>query len=67
MKETSVNHSYIRIITYIENWMGKKMYSTHVLMLNKHLKEDLDRFVKFVQTQFPTIEFVELIENDKSN
>lgn len=61
MKETLANPSYIRIIAYVENWMGKKMYSTHILMLNQHLKEDLDRFVRFVQTQFPTIEFVEIV------
>lgn len=56
MKETLVNHSYIKIISYVENYMNKKIYFTHIIMLNDYMLNDIKRFKEFIEVQFPTIE-----------
>lgn len=64
MREILVSHTYIKIITFVENWKGTKIYQSHCIMLNeKCMKDDIKRFVDYVQVHFPSIVSVELIEN----
>lgn len=66
MKKTSQNLALIRITAFIENFMNQKIWYTYVIRLDgRHTKEDLNRMKDHLISHMPTIEFVEIVNNDK--
>lgn len=64
MKEIFQSQTRIKVIGFVENWLGKKIWYDYVIRLNeKYIIDDLKGFANWMNAHYPTITSYRL-END---